>query len=201
MLLPELFEICAAFQQVGIRYWLFGGNAVELVTGRDIRPHDDVDLFVALAHAGRAVGVLEALGFSHHAGSFTRGDVFYARDGVLVDLVPVDDAADPPACTGELAGMRLPGGFLDSFRIDHPAGAVITLSPEMHRRMKEIVPRHFGFAEMREKDRLDLLHLDAVASPDGLSPAADTPAAVTPADEPAVPEGAGRAGGAGGSRA
>lgn len=58
MLLPEPFETATAFERVGIRDWLFGGNAVELVTGREIRPHDEVGLFVVLERAERGSTVL-----------------------------------------------------------------------------------------------------------------------------------------------
>lgn len=82
----------------------------------------------------------------------------------------MDDSADPPRSTGVLRDLPLPSGFLVPLVIRHAAGAVVTIHPDMHRRMREFVPVYFGFAETREKDRLDLRHLDEMEPGDAQVP-------------------------------
>ncbi|MGI8748551.1 MAG: nucleotidyltransferase domain-containing protein [Deinococcus sp.] len=88
MIVPFTF-LLRALRDAKVRRWLIGGHARELIVGRDLRPHDDLDLFVAHADAGAATAVLEGLGFRQVHGSLKDGDVFYRRNGLVIDLVPV----------------------------------------------------------------------------------------------------------------
>lgn len=160
MIVKETFEVAGRFARSGVRAWLIGGNAVELVVDRDLRGHDDLDFFVAARHAARAVRVLQQLGFRHAHGSLQAGDVFYEREGLLVDLVPIRDDRDPPCTLGQLHALVLPSGFLAPHVVDHPEGQVVTSRPEMHLRMKALVADFFGVAP-RSKDRTDM---DALAA-------------------------------------
>lgn len=112
MLHPGTLPLCRAFEDAGLTTWLIGGQAVELLCGGDVRPHDDIDVLVRLADAPAAVETLERLGFVQAHGSLEAGDVFYRRDDVLLDLVPIDDTGEPP-CT--LGNLRPCGGRQDSF--------------------------------------------------------------------------------------
>lgn len=154
MLHPCVLPLARAFAGARLTTWLIGGQAVELLCGGDIRPHDDLDFLVRQADAPAAVRWLEAQGFRQVHGSLETGDVFYRREDVLLDLVPIDDAHDPPRTQGELAGLRWPPGFLTP----HFVQGVQTLTPAMHAEMKRVVADFYG-AELREKDRLDLAAL------------------------------------------
>ena len=100
---------------------------------------------------------MEELGFTHAHRSLERGDVFYRRGDLLVDLVPVDDAQEPPRTLGELSAIGWPPGFLTP----HFVQDVRTLTPAMHREMKRVVADFYG-VELHEKDRLDLAALGAL---------------------------------------
>lgn len=126
MLHPETLPLAHAFS-AGITAWLIGG---------------------------RAVRVLEGLGFTHAHGSLTAGDVFYRRGATLVDLVPIRDDVGPPRTLGELAGMGWPPDFLTA----HEIQGGCTLMPVMHRAMKAVVADFYG-AELRDKDRAGLAAL------------------------------------------
>jgi|GEM_PF-787417 len=160
---PFTAPLARHFRNHGVRTWLIGGNAVELVTGRDIRPHDDIDFLVHRADAHDAVRVLASLGFTHLHGSVDDGDVFYRRDDLIVDLVPIDPDVTPPRTLGKLATVPWPEGLLTPLVVTVGGEEITTLTPDMHRRMKDIVAAFFG-VQPREKDLLDIRHLDAVLS-------------------------------------
>lgn len=156
---PETVPLARVFAASGLTTWLIGGQAVELLCGHlfgegGVRPHDDIDFLVRQEDAEAAVKVMEGLGFAHVHGSLEAGDVFYRRGDLLVDLVPIDDAQDPPRTTGELAALAWPAGFLTPYFVD----GVRTLTPEMHVEMKRVVAEFYG-VELREKDRVDLAAL------------------------------------------
>lgn len=152
MLPPETLPLALAFETAGVKTWLIGGSAIELLCGGNVRPHDDIDFLVLSSDMDRATEVLRALGFGHVHGSVEGGNVFYRRGDLLMDLVPVLD--NPPHTLGELASIRWPVNFLD----EHFVEAVRTLTPDMHREMKRLVSDYYG-VELREKDRVDLAAL------------------------------------------
>ena len=161
MILPQKFKLASALEREGIHAWLFGGNAIELVTGRDLRPHEDVDFLIAEPDAARAVAFLEAQEFVWFHGSLADGDVFYRRGSLVVDLVPMDVTTDPPRSVGKLAGIAWPAGLFDPHVVTGETGPVRTLSPTMHLRMKAVVGEFFGVT-LREKDLVDIGALEGL---------------------------------------
>jgi hypothetical protein len=159
MILPEADELAALFRAASVRYWLCGGVGVELAIGADIRPHKDIDLFVASLHCDGAGEALSRAGFVWHKGSVEDGNVFYRRGELIVDVVPIDDSTDPPRTLGPLASCGWPAGFLETLTVDRPGGQVDTLRPQMHAAMKAIVRDYYGLAEMRPEDLIDLGYL------------------------------------------
>lgn len=155
MLHPETLSLCRAFASAGLTFWLIGGQAVELLCGGNVREHDDIDFLVRDADAVRATSVLSGLGFAQVHGSLEDGDVFFGRDGLLVDLVPIDDASSPPRTLGKLTGLSWPADFLTPCHAEFDGLSIPTLTPAMHRAMKEIVAAFYG-VKMRDKDRVDL---------------------------------------------
>lgn len=133
---------------------------MELVLGRDLRPHEDLDVFVVFDHAEAAVKLLEQNGFAWHPGSIEDGDVFYRRGTLLLDLVPLDDSEDPPRAIGKLAALAFPQGLLAPCLVPHESGPISTLTPAMHLAMKSSVSAFYGISP-REKDLLDMEHLEA----------------------------------------
>lgn len=154
MLHPETLPLARAFKTAGVKTWLIGGNAIELLCGGDVRPHDDIDFLILNSDVERATEILQARGFAHIHGSVESGNLFYKRGDLLIDLVPVLE--HPPRTLGELASIGWPVNFLD----EHFMQGVRTHTPAMHRKMKRLVADYYG-VELREKDRIDLAALDA----------------------------------------
>jgi hypothetical protein len=153
MIFPETFEIAQLFARAGIRYWVFGGNGVELYVGRSIRPHEDIDFFVSSAQAQNAVHLLEGVGWVYSSGSLDTGDIFFERNGLIIDLVPINDSQNPPHTQGELEHIVWPSDFLVPYATQ---SETLTLRPGMHWVMKEIIREFYGLEQVRDKDLLDL---------------------------------------------
>lgn len=162
MLHPETLPLCHAFAEAGLTTWLIGGQAVELLCGGDVRPHDDIDFLVRSSDGPATTQVLTGLGFAHAHGSLEDGDVFYQRGELLVDLVPIDDTCKPPRTVGELSNIQWPTEFLTPYLVD----GVQTLTPPMHIEMKRVVADFYG-VELREKDRVDLSALRSLTDVNG----------------------------------
>ena len=156
---PETLPLCRAFAEAGVRVWLIGGQAVELLCGGNVRDHDDIDFLVREADGVRASEMLRGLDFAQVHGSLEDGNIFFYRDGLLVDLVPVYGGFNPPRTVGQLAGISWPADFLAPFNAKLNGLSIPTLTPASHRAMKKVVAAFYG-AEMRDKDRLDLAALN-----------------------------------------
>jgi Uncharacterised nucleotidyltransferase len=152
----ELDDILKLLQGGQVRFWLLGGWAAELVCGRELRPHDDLDFFVHVDDAQRAVQVLKEAGFVHAHGSLEDGDLFLRRGALLLDLVPIQP--DPPHTLGTLAGIVWPARLLDPFE----TSSVPTLTPAMQLNMKRVISEFYGLP-LREKDLLDVAALRSLA--------------------------------------
>lgn len=152
MLVPEVFEVAQLFARANIRYWVFGGNGVELCVGHSIRAHDDLDFFVSSTQAPDAVNLLEGADWVYSSGSLEQGDVFLKRGGLILDLVPIDDLRNPPHTQGELEHIVWPGDFLIPFMAQ---AETITLRPQMHLEMKTLIREFYALEQVRAKDLLD----------------------------------------------
>jgi lincosamide nucleotidyltransferase A/C/D/E len=63
MTAADTLEILDSLDAAGIPAWLDGGWDVDALVGEQTRPHDDLDLVIALADANAAQAALAALGF------------------------------------------------------------------------------------------------------------------------------------------
>jgi len=84
--LEALAEFDGLVQEAGIRYWLFGGWAVDFYAGRITRPHDDVDVAVWLDDVPRITTLLEQDGWQHVPDADEDGGTGYERGGVRLEL-------------------------------------------------------------------------------------------------------------------
>ena len=105
------------------------------------------------------------MGFSEHAGSVEEGDVFFRRDDVIVDLVPIDDPCSPPLTTGDLEMVAWHEKLFVPQEVPYKEVPCVTLTAEMHLEMKRTVAEFFGVTP-REKDLLDIEVLERLR--DGL---------------------------------
>lgn len=161
MLHPETLPLIRTFAKAGLETWLIGGQAIEVLCGGNVREHDDIDFMIRAEHGLQAVSILSGLGFVHAHGSLDSGDVFYRRGELLIDLVPV--LSDPPRTLGDLSHIIWPAHFLTPYVVAWEGTPVQTLTPAMHRAMKEIVAQFYR-AQMREKDRQDLAALATLST-------------------------------------
>ncbi len=63
MTAERVLEILDALARAGVRAWVDGGWGVDALVGRQTRPHDDLDLVVALADVGTIRACLGECGF------------------------------------------------------------------------------------------------------------------------------------------
>lgn len=159
MLHPEVFFITSLFRGAEVRFWLIGGQAVELVCDlsheQGLRPHDDIDFFVHVDAAARAVCVLEGAGITQERGSLQEGDLFMKRAELLPDLFPILPSL--PRTLGVLADIKWPLDLL----VPYMVRGVPTLTPAMHLAMKRTVSQFYGLP-LRSRDLLDVSVLKAL---------------------------------------
>jgi lincosamide nucleotidyltransferase A/C/D/E len=62
----RVLELIAVLRSAGVQPTLDGGWGVDALLGCETRPHEDLDLVVALSDVPRIRGVLEPLGFTLH---------------------------------------------------------------------------------------------------------------------------------------
>jgi hypothetical protein len=95
--------------QNGIRYWLFGGWAVDFYAGTITRAHDDVDIAVSLGDHDRIAALLGREGWVHAPEPDEEGGTGYEREGVRLELTFLEQVPWPAdafgADRGELDGV------------------------------------------------------------------------------------------------
>jgi lincosamide nucleotidyltransferase A/C/D/E len=78
MAAADVLEILDLLGKVGVRVWLDGGWGVDALVGEQTRPHDDLDVVIALADASAAIAALAESGFA--ISEDERPTRFVARD-------------------------------------------------------------------------------------------------------------------------
>jgi hypothetical protein len=159
MAYSHVFDMTDQFNASDLSYWLIGGYAIELIVGKRIRDHSDVDFMVDVRDAGRMVEILSELGYELRKGSVAEGLAYYNRETEEVCVVPIDSSLDPPATVGGFKGMKFPERFLDTLCLQIDSHKIPTLQPRMHVSMKQIVSQFFGSEVLRDKDIIDIQHL------------------------------------------
>jgi dihydrofolate reductase len=84
--LAALAAVDGLFEKAGLRYWLFGGWAVDFYAGSITRPHSDVDIAVWLDDHPRIAALLDGDGWRHAPEPDEDGGTGYERAGVRLEL-------------------------------------------------------------------------------------------------------------------
>lgn len=157
MLHPEITKLATAMAEADVHYWLIGGQAIELLCGGRVREHDDIDFMVRHADIDKASKVLIGLDFHHAHGSTESGNIFFRREELLVDLVPMLE--EPPRSIGKFKEIKWPVYALKPFLLQFAGVEIQTLTPTMHREMKSLIAKFYGIP-LRAKDLVDLEALE-----------------------------------------
>lgn len=141
-----------------LRVWVAGGWAVDAVTGRQTRPHGDLDLAVDAAQQSDLLGLLDRLGFVTTVDWLPVRAELTAPDGRKVDVHPVAFRPDGSGVQAGLDGMTFEyaaDGFAQGVLGARP---VPCLSVAQQLRFREGYP-------LREVDHHDIALLRAAARP------------------------------------
>lgn len=84
--LAVLAELDGVLRRQDVRYWLFGGWAVDFHVGRITRPHADIDLAVWVGDRDRVAELLAARGWVHRPEAGEDGYTGYERGAVRLEL-------------------------------------------------------------------------------------------------------------------
>jgi hypothetical protein len=99
--LAALARVDELFRQEGIDYWLFGGWAVDFYAGAVTRPHDDVDIAVALKDHERIAALLCSDGWAHAPEPDEQGGTGYEREDVRLELTFIEQVLFPADAFGD----------------------------------------------------------------------------------------------------
>jgi lincosamide nucleotidyltransferase A/C/D/E len=85
----DVIAVLDLLADAGVACWLDGGWGVDALVGRQTRPHEDLDLVIAVADAGTAVGALQKVGFAVGEDLRPVSFTMCTQDGRKVDFHPV----------------------------------------------------------------------------------------------------------------
>lgn len=138
----------------GLRVWVAGGWAVDAVTGRQTRPHGDLDLAIDAARQRELLDLLDRLGFVTTVDWLPVRAELTAPDGRKVDIHPVAFRPDGSGVQEGLDGQTF-GYAADGFAEGWIAGRrVPCLSVAQQLRFREGYP-------LRDVDHHDIALLRA----------------------------------------
>ena len=89
MQVVDVIAILQALEAVGVATWLDGGWGVDALVGEQTRPHQDLDLVIAIEQAGAVREVLAALGFVIAEDEMPTRFVLGDEQGRQIDFHPV----------------------------------------------------------------------------------------------------------------
>jgi lincosamide nucleotidyltransferase A/C/D/E len=153
MLFEQVRVVLDALDAQRVRHWVAGGWGIALLTGRQTRPHRDLDLVVDASDLDRCREVLDGLGFVVETDWLpTRIELKGAQDA-WVDVHPLQFASE-----GDARLVLLDGDHMDyppdAFSVGVLDGRTTPcLSAEQQRAV------HRGY-QLTSKDRHDLAELD-----------------------------------------
>lgn len=86
----EVTGLMGGLDGAGIRAWVAGGWAVDILVGHQTRPHGDLDLAIDAAQLPRLLELLDGDGFTVNVDALPSRAELTARDGRVLDLHPVE---------------------------------------------------------------------------------------------------------------
>jgi lincosamide nucleotidyltransferase A/C/D/E len=89
MTAAELVRLIDALEEAGVSVWLDGGWGVDVLLREQRRPHDDLDIVVALSDVGSVQDVLARNGYIFQRGAAPLSFELVDPEGRQVDVHPV----------------------------------------------------------------------------------------------------------------
>ncbi len=156
-------RVVKLLNQTGAAYWLGGGAAIELMVGRPIRAHSDIDVFVEQHQLQRCIDHFAETGFTVVPGTLGAEGMFLQQGDLLVDFTNVQLTSDGAFRTfGIYATIPWPSGLLETTMIDVAGEPCRTLTAVNHLRMKHVVAGWFAGGQLRDKDLEDVRWLQTL---------------------------------------
>jgi hypothetical protein len=158
-------ELAAALEAEGIRWWLFGGWALDFHAGAVLRDHSDIEFYVWKQDAARAVEALRRAGFLAPPGLHPNEGQPFLKDGQEAGMwYLVRDDADRVVTPGRWADWPWIAGAFDGppAMIGGQTAPVVTLEALLD--TKENFSSHPHGAPLREKDVADIARLREMIS-------------------------------------
>lgn len=155
MLSEQVKVVLDALDAQGVQHWVAGGWGIALLTGRQTRPHRDLDLVVDARDLDRCRGVLDGLGFVIETDWLPTRIEFEGPQDAWVDVHPLQFASEGDA------HLILPDGA----HVDYPPDAFAVgvldgrATPCLSAEQQRVV--HRGY-QLTAKDRHDLAELDSL---------------------------------------
>jgi lincosamide nucleotidyltransferase A/C/D/E len=85
----DVLAVLSVLADAGVDCWVNGGWGVDALVGRQTRPHEDLDLVIAITDVGPAIGMLEQVGFIVDEDLRPVSFTMCTHDGRKVDFHPV----------------------------------------------------------------------------------------------------------------
>lgn len=86
----DVIAILDRFDEANIDVWVDGGWGVDALVGRQTRPHEDLDLVIGRADLEHSIKLFEEIGFYVVLDERPASIVIRRRDGLSIDMHPVD---------------------------------------------------------------------------------------------------------------
>jgi len=90
----DVLEVLECLEAAGIMVWLDGGWGIDALVGSETRPHDDLDIVMAMAQRDDAQDALRGLGFALAVDELPTRCVFRDPTDRRIDVHPVTFARD-----------------------------------------------------------------------------------------------------------
>jgi lincosamide nucleotidyltransferase A/C/D/E len=153
MALEQLLTVLAAVRSVGCRFWLDGGWGVDALTGRQTRPHRDIDIDIDGEFENEVLTTLHNLGYTIETDWRPNRVELAAPGRGWVDVHPlvIDDLGDARQAALGGGWHEIPRTFFTVGRLgDLPVPCFTVEAQRLF---------HTGY-DLRDVDRHDLAALD-----------------------------------------
>ena len=149
----DLMKIIELFESIGITYWLDGGWGVDILAGRQTRPHRDIDIDFDEKYTEKLLEILLKIGYRIDTDWSPVRIELYSDELGYLDIHPFILATDGTSKQANLEGgwYEFEKDYFDSVSFE---GKII---PCISLKGQKIF--HTGY-KLREKDKHDILILE-----------------------------------------